>query len=69
MPGTKALGVVTGDYSDAAKGQEAAATMVGNGADVIWHAADITGLGAIGAVDRQGKVLGCYADTGSPGRA
>lgn len=63
VPGTKALGVVTGDYSDAAKGREAAATMVGNGADVIWHAADITGLGAIeGAVAGKAKVLGCYAD-------
>ncbi|MFO1349621.1 MAG: BMP family ABC transporter substrate-binding protein, partial [Gammaproteobacteria bacterium] len=63
VPGTKALGVVTGDYSDAATGREAAATMVGNGADVIWHAADITGLGALeGAVAGGAKVLGCYAD-------
>jgi basic membrane protein A len=63
VPGTKALGVVTGDYSDAAKGREAAATMVGNGADVIWHAADVTGLGAIeGATAAGATVLGCYAD-------
>ena len=58
-----AIGVVTGDYSDAAKGREAATTMVGNGADVIWHAADVTGLGAIeGATSEGATVLGCYAD-------
>lgn len=63
VPGITALGIVTGDYSDAAKGREAAATMVGNGADVIWHAADVTGLGAIeGATAAGATVLGCYAD-------
>lgn len=63
-PGTKALGIVTGDYNDAAKGKQAAATMIGNGVDVIWHAADVTGLGAIqAAADTAGvKVLGCYSD-------
>ena len=61
--GAQGLGVVTGDYNDAAKGREAAATMIGNGADVIWHAADVTGLGAIeGAVASKAKVLGCYSD-------
>lgn len=63
VEGTSGLGVVTGDYNDAAKGREAAATMVGNGADVIWHAADVTGLGAIeGAVAGGATVLGCYSD-------
>lgn len=63
VSGTKALGVVTGDYNDASKGREAAKTMIGNGADVIWHAADVTGLGAIqGAVESKAKVLGCYSD-------
>jgi basic membrane protein A len=63
VTGTKGLGVVTGDYNDAAKGKEAASTMVGNGADVIWHAADVTGLGAIqGAAAAGAKVLGCYSD-------
>jgi basic membrane protein A and related proteins len=62
-PGLKGLGIVTGDYNDAAKGREAATTMIGNGADVIWHAADVTGLGAIqGAVAAKVKVIGCYAD-------
>lgn len=63
VPTVKALGIVTGDYSDAAKGREAATTMVGNGADVIWHAADVTGLGAIEGATKEGAiVLGCYAD-------
>jgi Lipocalin-like domain len=40
---------------------------VGNGADVIWHGADVTGLGAIqGAVAGKAKVLGCYSDPTSP---
>jgi len=63
VDGTQGLGVVTGDYNDAAKGREAATTMIGNGADVIWHAADVTGLGAIeGAVASGAEVLGCYSD-------
>lgn len=63
VEGTTGLGVVTGDYNDAAKGREASATMIGNGADVIWHAADVTGLGAIeGAVAEDAKVLGAYSD-------
>ena len=64
VPGIKGVGVVTGDYNNAAKGKQTAAAMIGNGADVIWHAADVTGLGAIqGAAEAQGgKVLGCYSD-------
>jgi basic membrane protein A len=63
VPGIKALGIITGDYDNAAKGREAAATLIGNGADVIWHAADVTGLGVIqGAVAGKVKVLGCYSD-------
>ena len=63
VPGSTGLGVVTGDYNDAAKGRESAITMIGNGADVIWHAADVTGLGAIeGAVASNALVLGCYSD-------
>lgn len=63
VPGIKGLGIVTGDYHDAAKGKEAALTMIGNGADVIWHAADVTGLGAIQGASAAGvKVMGCYAN-------
>jgi basic membrane protein A and related proteins len=29
------LGIITGDYDNAANGREAASTLVGNGADVI----------------------------------
>jgi basic membrane protein A len=63
VPGVKGLGIITGDYDNASKGREAAATLIGNGADVIWHAADVTGLGVIqGAVAGGVKVLGCYSD-------
>jgi basic membrane protein A len=63
VPGIKGLGIITGDYDNAAKGREAAATLIGNGADVIWHAADVTGLGAIqGAAAGNAKVIGCYSD-------
>jgi basic membrane protein A len=63
VPGIKGVGIVTGDYNNAAKGKQAAATMIGNGCDVIWHAADVTGLGAIqAAVEAKVKVLGCYSD-------
>jgi basic membrane protein A and related proteins len=59
----QALGIITGDYDNAAKGREAASTLIGNGADVIWHAADVTGLGVIqGAVAGNVKVMGCYSD-------
>src|SRR5271169_1742443 len=63
VPGIRALSIITGDYDNAAKGREAASILIGNGADVIWHAADVTGLGAIqGAVAGNVKVLGCYSD-------
>jgi basic membrane protein A len=63
VSGIKGLGIITGDYDNAAKGREAASTLIGNGADVIWHAADVTGLGAIqGAVAGKVKVMGCYSD-------
>ncbi len=63
VPGIRALAIITGDYDNASKGREAASILIGNGADVIWHAADVTGLGAIqGAVAGNIKVLGCYSD-------
>src|SRR6202790_3815468 len=63
VPGIRALAIITGDYDNAAKGREAASILIGNGADVIWHAADVTGLGAIqGAVAGNVKVIGCYSD-------
>ncbi len=63
VSGTKVLKIITGDYNDAAKGREAALTMIGNGADVIWHAADITGLGVItGVVEGKALAIGMYSD-------
>src|SRR5580700_6527172 len=63
VQGIRALGIITGDYDNAAKGREAASILIGNGADVIWHSADVTGLGAIqGAVAGNVKVIGCYSD-------
>jgi basic membrane protein A and related proteins len=63
VPGIQALAIITGDYDNASKGREAASILIGNGVDVIWHAADLTGLGAIqGAVAGNAKVIGCYSD-------
>lgn len=62
-PGIRPLAIITGDYDNASKGREAASILIGNGADVIWHTADVTGLGAIqGAVAGDIKVIGCYSD-------
>jgi basic membrane protein A len=63
IPGIQTLAIITGDYDNASKGREAASILIGNGADVIWHAADLTGLGAIqAAVAANVKVMGCYSD-------
>lgn len=63
VTGMKGFKIITGDYNDAAKGREASATMIGNGADVIWHIADITGIGAVeGAAAKDATVIGMYAD-------
>ena len=63
IDGMKGFGIITGDYNDASKGREASATMIGNGADVIWHIADITGIGAVeGAASKGATVIGMYAD-------
>jgi basic membrane protein A and related proteins len=63
VPGIRPLTIITGDYDNAAKGREAASILIGNGADVIWHAADVTGLGVIqAAVAGNVKVMGCYSD-------
>src|SRR5579862_10046175 len=63
VPGIRAIAIITGDYDNASKGREAASILIGNGADVIWHAADVTGLGAIqGAVAGNVKAIGCYSD-------
>ena len=66
VPGTTGLMVITGDYNDAARGREAALTMIGNGADVIFHWANVTGLGAIMACVESGVgAIGVYSDQSS----
>lgn len=63
VPGTKAFAIVTGDYNDAAKGRETALAMIGNGADVISHTADLTGIGAVkGAAEAKAIVVGAFSD-------
>ena len=63
VPGTTALINITGDFNDVRKGRLAATSLVESGADVIWHSADLTGLGAVsGAVEGGAKVIGCYSD-------
>ncbi len=67
VPGIRGLGIITGDYDNAAKGREAASTLIGSGCDVIWHAADVTGLGVLQGVAQSApsahvKVMGCYSD-------
>lgn len=59
----KGLDVLTGDYDDPQKGKEAALAMIGQGADVIAHFANTTGLGAIeAAIEKNVKVIGFYND-------
>ena len=63
VPGMRGLGVVTGSYDNASLGKEAALTMIGNGADVIFHAGNVTGQGAIrGAAGAGVRIIGCFAD-------
>lgn len=60
---TEALGVLTGSYDDPQKGKEAGLAMIGQGADVIAHFANSTGLGAIeAAISKDANVIGFYND-------
>ena len=61
VDGVEALDVLTGSYDDPQLGREAATAMIGQGADVILHIADTTGLGAIEGATEQGvEVIGFY---------
>lgn len=63
VDGMEALDVLTGSYDDPQLGREAATAMIGQGADVILHIADTTGLGAIEGATEQGvAVIGFYQD-------
>ncbi len=53
-PDCKVLSVVTGSFTDLAKGKEAAIAMIEQGADIIFQIAGLTGLGAIQAAKERG---------------
>ena len=53
-PDCKVLSVTSGSFTDQAKGKEGALAMIEQGADIIFHAAGLTGLGAIQAAKEQG---------------
>ncbi len=53
-PDCEVLSVTAGSFVDQAKGKEAALAMIDQGADIIFHAAGLTGLGAIQAAKERG---------------
>lgn len=53
-PDCEVLSVTSGSFTDQAKGKEAALAMIDQGADIIFHAAGLTGLGAINAAKERG---------------
>ncbi|MBA7545028.1 Membrane lipoprotein TmpC [subsurface metagenome] len=53
-PDCKVLSVVTGTFTDQAKGKESALAMIEQGADIIFQIAGLTGLGALNAADEAG---------------
>lgn len=56
-PQARVFGIITGSFGDPAKGKEAATTQIDNGADIIMHTADSTGLGAIEAAKAKNVML------------
>jgi basic membrane protein A len=60
-PDVEVLSVTAGDFTDQARGREAAVAMIEQGADIIFHAAGLTGLGAIQAA-REAGVLAIGVD-------
>lgn len=52
-PDCEVLSVVTGSFTDQAKGKESAIAMIDKGADIIFQIAGLTGLGAINAADEK----------------
>jgi len=53
-PDVKIISVTSGSFVDQAKGKEAALAMIEQGADIVFHAAGLTGLGAINACTEAG---------------
>lgn len=62
-PDAKFLAIYTGTFYDAVKGKEAARAVISQGADVIAHMADATGLGVIQAAQENNvMIIGYFAD-------
>ena len=53
-PDVEVISVTSGSFVDQAKGKEAALAMIEKGADIVFHAAGLTGLGAINACKEEG---------------
>ena len=53
-PDVEVLSVTAGDFTDQARGNEAATAMIEQGVDIVFHAAGLTGLGAIQAAKDAG---------------
>jgi len=67
-PDCKVLSVVTGVFTDQAKGKESALAMIEQGADIIFQIAGLTGIGALNAADEAG-VAGIGVDVDQYGVA
>lgn len=67
-PDCKVLSVVTGTFTDQAKGKESALAMIQQGADIIFQIAGLTGVGALNAADEAG-VAGIGVDVDQYGVA
>ena len=62
-PNAKVNVIFTGTFYDAVKGKEAARALISQGADVIAHMADATGLGVIQAASENNVItMGYFAD-------
>ncbi|MFP4180547.1 MAG: BMP family protein [Spirochaetaceae bacterium] len=53
-PDCEVLSVTTGSFDDQAKGKEAGLGMIEEGADIVFHAAGLTGVGTIEAAESEG---------------
>jgi basic membrane protein A len=58
-PDKQVLAAYTGDWNNVSKGKSQANQLFGNGADIVFHAAGLAGLGVIQAAKEKGK--GFYA--------
>jgi len=62
-PDVKVISLYAGDFDDQAKGKELALSAIGQGADVVFAAAGLTGLGSITACQERGALfIGVDAD-------